>query len=453
MLTAESDFIVRTIDWMSPVVSSISARPSSVSIGFGLLAQRLAQGFHESFAALLRQGLARGDLVSEIGKVFARDAAQGLFRTGDIVRVQIVEKTFGRREQHGDLLGDREMIVLVLGEDRTNTSTAGELGAGFRVELRAEPREALELLELRVGEPQAAGHGAERWQLRLAAHAADRGADVDRRQMPLLEEIGREIYLPVGDRDQVRRDEGRDVFRLRLDHRQRGQRAAAVFVAQMRGALEKPRVYVKDVTGIGFAPRRAPQQERQFAISAGVPGEVVIDDENVPAPGHEMLGHGCRRVRRDELQPRRIVTAGYHHDRALERARVAQVLYDPRHRRGALADRAVDRDDARVALIEDRVDGNCRLARLPVAEDQLTLATADGNRGIDRLDAGLKRHFNRGAVHDRRRRALDGVTVFRLDPVAFVDRAAKRIDHPAEEGLADRNVDDAARPPQPVARA
>ena len=51
----------------------------------------------------------------------------------------------------------------------------------------------------------------------------------------------------------------------------------------------------------------------------------------------------------------------------------------------ALADRDVDRDDARVLVVDDRVDRDRRLAGLTVADDQLALATADRHQRVDRL--------------------------------------------------------------------
>ena len=83
---------------------------------------------------------------------------------------------------------------------------------------------------LREVEAQRAGHLAHRLDLRRAADARDRVADVDRRTDALVEQVALEEDLPVGDRDDVGRDVGREVARLRLDDRQRRQRSAAVLL-------------------------------------------------------------------------------------------------------------------------------------------------------------------------------------------------------------------------------
>src|SRR5437868_59129 len=51
----------------------------------------------------------------------------------------------------------------------------------------------------------------------------------------------------VGDGDHIRRDIRRHVTGLRLDHRERGQRAAAQLLVELAGAFEEPRVEVEDV--------------------------------------------------------------------------------------------------------------------------------------------------------------------------------------------------------------
>ncbi len=45
----------------------------------------------------------------------------------------------------------------------------------------------------------------------------------------------------------------------------------------------------------------------------------------------------------------------------------------------------------------------------PVADDELALAAADGNHRVDGLDAGMKRHVHRRAVHYAVGGALDGL--------------------------------------------
>ena len=111
----------------------------------------------------------------------------------------------------------------------------------------------------------------------VAAHARHRDADVDGRAHAGVEELRLEEDLAVGDRDDVRRDVGRHVAGLRLDDRQRGQRAAAEVVVELDARSSRRRVQVEDVARVGLATRRAAQQQRHLAVGVGVLGEVVVD--------------------------------------------------------------------------------------------------------------------------------------------------------------------------------
>src|SRR2546422_6897383 len=63
--------------------------------------------------------------------------------------------------------------------------------------------------------------------------------------LPILEQVGLDEDLPVGDRDDVGRNVRRDVPRLRLDDGERRERAAAHLVRELGGALEQPAVEVR----------------------------------------------------------------------------------------------------------------------------------------------------------------------------------------------------------------
>ena len=49
-------------------------------------------------------------------------------------------------------------------------------------------------------------------------------------------------------------------------------------------------------------------------------------------------------------------------------------------------------------LVDDGVDSDGGLAGLTIANDQLTLATADGHQRVDGLDASLKRNKSKAKV-------------------------------------------------------
>ena len=182
-------------------------------------------------------------------------------------------------------------------------------------------------------------------------------------------------------------------MRLRLDDRQRRQRPVAGSVAHLRGALEKPRVEIEHVARIGFAARRAAQQQRHLAIGDGLLGKIVIDDDGVHAVVAEELAHGAARERSQELHRRRIGGGGGDDDRVLERAVLFQSLDELRNCRTLLPDghiHAIELLALVVALVEgllvqDRVQRDGGLTGLAVADDQLALAAADRDQRVDGL--------------------------------------------------------------------
>ncbi len=121
------------------------------------------------------------------------------------------------------------------------------------------------------------------------------------------------------------------------------------------------------------------------------------------------------------------------------------------HGGALLADRDVDADDVAALLIDDGIEGDGGLAGLAVANDQFALAAADGDHGVDGLDAGLQRRFHGHAVDHAGRQAFDGVELGAGDGAFVVDGLAEGVDHPADQRFAHRHGHDAAGAPHFVA--
>src|SRR5690606_10833857 len=135
---------------------------------------------------------------------------------------------------------------------------------------------------------------------------------------------------------------------------------------------------------------------------------------------------------------------GCDHDRVLHRAGLSGLAYDVRTRPLLLPDSDIDTFDAARLLIDDRVDGEGRLARLAVADDERSLAASDRHHRIDRLVAGLHRLAHRLAVDDAGCDALDRRVARGVDGAFAVDRIAERVHDASEQPLADGHFEDAA---------
>ena len=165
----------------------------------------------------------------------------------------------------------------------------------------------------------------------------------------------------------------------------------------------------------------------------------------------EVLGHRAAGVGRHVLDRRGLVGGRGDDDALVERAGVLERLGDADDGRHALADRHVDRDDVLVLVVDDRVDRDRRLAGLAVADDQLALAAADRDHRVDRLQAGLHRLLHRLALDDAGRLELGRAGLLGVDVALAVERVAERVDDAPQQLLADRDLEQLARPLDGVA--
>src|SRR5581483_8105987 len=104
----------------------------------------------------------------------------------------------------------------------------------------------------------------------------------------------------------------------------------------------------------------------------------------------------------------------------------------------------VDTDEVASPAVDDGVQRDGSLAGLAVANDQFALPAADGDHGVNSLEAGGHGLAHRLAVHDAGREALDGIVNIGDDRALFVNGLAKCVDHAPDHGFADRDAHDAA---------
>ena len=90
-------------------------------------------------------------------------------------------------------------------------------------------------------------------------------------------------------------------------------------------------------------------------------------------------------------------------------------LHNGRDRGGLLTDGDIDADHVLAFLIDDGVDADGGLARLTVTNNQLALATPNGNHRVNGNETGLHRLVYRLALDNARCAKLDGTMAFGLD--------------------------------------
>ena len=176
---------------------------------------------------------------------------------------------------------------------------------------------------------------------------------------------------------------------------------------------------IKNVSRIGFSSWRPSQKERERAVSLGVLGKVVVDNERVLAVvAEELANRGA--CERSEVLHRVRVRSRCNHDRCVfQGAVLAKGLNDASNVGHLLATGNVDAVNRVTAarlvsllLIDNCVNADRGLTSLTVADNQFALTATNRNHRVDRLDTRLEGLGNRLSVHNTRRAGLESA-VFR----------------------------------------
>ena len=377
--------------------------------------------------------------LQQAGLAGVKEIIEGALEGAALAGGQVVHVAVGAGEDDDDLFFHRQRRELVLLEQLGQARAAVELRQRGLVEVGAELCKGSQLAVLRQLQPQRACHLLHGLNLGVAAHAADRKADVDGRADAAVEEVGFQINLAVGDGDDVGGDVGGDVAGLGFDHRQGGERAPALFGAEFGGALQQARVQVEDVAREGFASRRPAQQQGNFAVGDGVLGEVVVEADRVAAGVAEVFADGAAGVGSDVLHGGGLGGGSDDHHGVVHGAGVFERLHHLGDGGALLADGDVDANDVAAFLVEDGVEDDGGFSGLAVADDQLALAAADGNHAVYGLDAGLERLAHGLALDHARRQAFERVELLGHDRALAIHRLPERVDHAPDNGFAHRH--------------
>ena len=150
----------------------------------------------------------------------------------------------------------------------------------------------------------------------------------------------------------------------------------------------------------------------------------------------EILPDSSPRKRRIITHSSRIGSVRCQNDRIIERSVLFQCIHQRSHRRSLLTDSYINTIQRVtvfiiISLIDNRIDGDSRFPDLTVADDQLSLSTADRNHRVYRLDTGLQRLVHRLTENNTRsltfKRQSNQITLNGTGPV---NGFTQRIDDP-----------------------
>ena len=191
---------------------------------------------------------------------------------------------------------------------------------------------------------------------------------------------------------------------------------------------------IEDVPGIGLPSGWTPQQQTQLTIGIGVFAQVVVNAECIFVLfNHEVFGHGTARIRRDVLQRGAVRGRSRDHHGVVHRSVTLEGVDNFGDGTGPLTDGHIDTDNALAFLVDDRIQGDGGFAGLTVADNQLALASTDGDHGIHTLETGLQRLLDGLSLGDAGSIGLDQTLGRSLETGTAVNRFTKRIDHASQD--------------------
>ena len=310
---------------------------------------------------------------------------QLLFESADLIHGDFVEIAADAGKDRNDLLFDRHRRILGLLQQFGQPFAARQKPLRRSVEIRTELGEGGDLTVL--GELELEGTGDLLHGLDLSG-SSDTGhgkTDIDSCADTLVEKLSLQEDLTVGNGDDVGWDIGRHITSLGLNNWQGSQGSTTVLLVHLSCALEETRMKIEDITWESLTTGWASQEEGHLTVSDSLLGEIVVDDEGVLAVVTEVLANSATRVCGQELEWSGLRSGSGNDDGVLESIAVAEETNDVGNGGALLTNSNVDAVKrlgvvtllVDILLVEDSVDGDGGLASLSVANNKLTLASAN----------------------------------------------------------------------------
>src|SRR5699024_3832373 len=160
---------------------------------------------------------------------------------------------------------------------------------GHWVQVRSESSEALKVTVRSKVKTQVTCNLLHALGLSSATNTGNRNTDVNCRTNALVEQVGLQEDLAVGNGNNVGWNERGNVIHLGFNDWQCGQRTSTQVVGQLCSTLQQTRVKVEDVTWVRFASRRTTQQQGNRTVGLRLLCQVIVDDQDVVALVHPVL--------------------------------------------------------------------------------------------------------------------------------------------------------------------
>jgi hypothetical protein len=237
---------------------------------------------------LLAEGTLVLELLEEARLVGAEVREELRLPLEDLGDGNVVEVTVDTSEDEGNHLVDGHGLVLLLLEELGETLTTVEGLLGGSVQVGTELGEGGHLTVLGQEELEGTSDLLHGLELGGGADTRHRQTDVDGGADTLVEELGLQEDLTVGDGNDVGGNVSGDITTLGLNDGKGGKRSTTELVVHLGGTLKETRVEVEDtdlllvweilggdfvqnlLAGVGLTSRRTTEKERHLTVGDGL---------------------------------------------------------------------------------------------------------------------------------------------------------------------------------------
>lgn len=181
---------------------------------------------------------------------------------------------------HGRSAVFQEISIRIYGET-TYTLTTGQGLLGSSIEIGTKLGESSNLTVLGQEKLQGTSDLLHGLKLGSGTDTRDGETDVDGRSDTLVEQLGLQEDLAVGNGNDVGGNVGRHVTTLGLNDGQGSHGTATVLVVELGGTLQQTGVQVENVTGVSLTSGGTTEQQGHLTVGNGLLGEIIIDDEGM----------------------------------------------------------------------------------------------------------------------------------------------------------------------------
>src|SRR5215211_2324859 len=202
---------------------------------------------------------------------------------------------------------------------------------------------------------------------------------------------------------------------------------------------------IEHIAGIRFTSGRTAKKQRNLAVCPRMFGKIIINDQGIASSFHEFFTNGSSRIGSDILQRRRLICSSNDDNCVVHGTGALQNTKRACNSSLLLSDGHVDTNQVLAFLINDRVNGNGRLAGLTITNNQFALSPPNRNHRVDGLDARLDRRIHILTIHHTRSDTLNWAEAGCGNWPLSINGLTQRVDYTTDHGITHRNRSDTPR--------